>query len=150
MKKILAASVVIFSFNTFASDSSFVEVGLGTEYGGLGTQIYLPLKSDVFDFYISAGLFSYSTETNGELGAGLGSNFYISKKHSIGIYAGVLGTEKVTDYENFQYDTESQIGGSINYKYRFSGKGKSGWVIGASYNIHSDDSYPFVSIGYRF
>lgn len=146
-------SLIVFgciSFVPFVNSESIIEAGIGTEYGGLGSQIYLPIKSDVFDFYASVGGFGYSTETGGEIGGGTGVNYYLNKYSSIGFYGGVLAIKKVTDYKTLEYSTETKFGGSINYRYRLSGKGNRGFVLGVSYNVHSEDSYPFVSLGYRF
>ena len=137
-------------YTPFGNTESIVEAGIGTEYGGLGSQIYFPIKSNNFDFYIAGGLFSYSTETGGELGAGAGTNYYLDQHSSIGIYGGVLAIDKITNHETLDYSTDTKFGGSINYRYRFLGKGNGGFVLGVSYNVHSEDHYPFVSLGYRF
>lgn len=149
--KVFFCAVGLFSsFNSFAKEQSFIEAGLGVEYGGLGVQIYLPLNSDYFDFYVAGGLFSYSTETNGEFGAGIGGNYFLSKNSSIGLYGGVINVDKVTDYNTLDYSTDTDLGGAINYQYHLSGNGEAGFVFGVSYSFYDGGSYPFVSLGYRF
>lgn len=94
-KVFFCAFGLFYSFSSFAQEQSFIETGLGVEYGGLGVQLYLPLNSDYFDFYVAGGLFSYSTETEGEFGAGIGGNYILSKNSSVGLYGGLVNVDKV-------------------------------------------------------
>lgn len=153
MKKLLTvlalSSASLFSFNSFASERPFLELGLGVEYGGLGTQIYLPLALDNVDVYLAAGIFSYSSRTDEEYGFGAGFNYYLEKNHSVNLYYGVLNEESYLN-DQFEVQREHDYGLSVGYKYYFSGRNKSGFTLGATFNLYDGDTYPMFSVGYRY
>ncbi|WP_338591250.1 hypothetical protein VXM60_01790 [Shewanella khirikhana] len=138
------------TFSASSNQSSTIGFGLGVEYGGLGARIYIPIGVNNFELYTSAGLFSYSTETNEEFGAGIGLNYHITDNSSMGIYTGVVNIDNEYQHNSLDYSTSYDIGGSINYTYHFSGKNNTGFSIGGSYNFYDNGSYPFISFGYRF
>lgn len=148
---ILILSLTLFSNIVEAKRAKefFLDVGLGVEYGGLGTQFHLPFNLKQAEVFMSVGLFSTSTQTGAEVGAGAGMNYFLDKNNSLSLYYGVINIEKYLT-ETLEVKTEADYGLSVGYKYFFSGKNQSGFSFGLSYNIYDDDSYPFFSIGYRY
>ncbi|MDC8830139.1 hypothetical protein [Alteromonas gilva] len=151
----LALSSTLLSFDSYASERPFLEFGVGIEYGGLGTQIHLPLRFEDVDVYLAAGVFSYSSRTNEEYGFGGGFNYYLQKHHSINLYYGVLNERSYFNERNyftdqFEVKREQDYGLSLGYKYYFNNRSKSGLTLGATLNVYDDDTYPFFSIGYRY
>ena len=127
----------------------FLDVGVGVEYGGLGTQFHLPFKLDDLDVFMSAGLFSASTLAGSEVGLGAGINYFLDKNNSVSLYYGALNSRS---YYTDDLETKSELdyGISLGYKYFFNEHSRSGFSVGISYNVYADDSYPFFSLGYRF
>lgn len=146
----LLSVLTLFSAQALSDDGSFIETGLGVEYGGLGSKFYMPLKLNSMEVYVATGMFYYSTETGGEIGAGAGMDYYLDKHQSFGGYIGLVDVHKEIDWENPWPDPERKIGASINYKYHFRGVKKSGFNLGISYSYAETDHYPFISLGYRF
>lgn len=135
--------------NTFAKEDSFLEFGVGVEYGGIGTQVHFPIGGKVFDVYGSVGVFSFSGQTNQQFGAGVGMNFYLDNNNSINLYSGVLNSHSELT-ENLEHNVDANIGLSFGYKYHFHKIKKSGWSLGVTYNVYQGGHYPFFSIGYRY
>jgi len=144
-----ALLLTIYQTNAFAKDNSLLEFGVGVEYGGIGTQFHFPIGGKTFDIYGAVGLFSYSTQTEGQVGAGVGMNFYLDSNNSINLYSGVMNSNSYYT-DNLERKTDVDLGLSVGYKYHFHKIKKSGWVLGVSYNVYKDDHYPFISIGYRY
>ncbi|MCE9677814.1 hypothetical protein LZP69_01230 [Shewanella sp. AS1] len=139
------------SQQTMATPASMVAVGLGVEYGGLGAQVFLPVRFDNLELYLSAGLMGYSSPGDHfGGGGGIGSNLYFAPNHSLGLYAGVVSLEREHDPYGMTSGFEYKVGGSLNYKFHFAKKGASGGSLGVSYNVYDGGSYPFISLGYRF
>lgn len=137
------------ALNSHAKDSFFLELGLGVDYGGLGTQFHIPLNVEKIDVYLSTGLFYASSNTNEEIGFGAGVSYFVDKHNGLNVYYGTLNVDKyLTD--NLEVVAEPDYGVSFGYKYFFKGKNKSGLTFGINYNIYEDDHYPFFSIGYRY
>jgi hypothetical protein len=137
------------SVNANATEDFFFEAGLGVEYGGLGAQFHLPFDFNKIETFVSAGLFSASSQTGEEVGAGVGVNYFLDKTNSFSIYYGVVNIDKyLTD--TLEVKAKADYGASIGYKYFFNGKNKSGFSVGVSYNVYEDENYPFISVGYRF
>jgi len=144
-----ALIVLGFTSNVFAAQEFKVELGLGVDYGGIGTQFHFPIDIKNTELYLATGLFYASTNSNEELGVGAGVNYYLSPNGAFTFYYGTLNVDKyLTD--NLQVTIESDYGASIGYKYYFNKPSKSGFSLGVNYNIYEGDSYPFVSLGYRF
>jgi len=149
----------LLSFNSLAKDtrsntsmssvSSFFEVGVGVEYGGLGTQFHLPKLFDNVDIFLAAGVFFYFTRTGEEFGFGSGFNYYLEDHHSINFYYGILNHERHVN-DNLDIEVDSDYGFSLGYKYYFNGRRKSGFTLGATYNLYYGDAYPSLSLAYRF
>jgi len=153
MKRILIGMIFLSASVDAANNKKFfLETGIGVEYGGLGVQYHLPFF-DIKDIeiYISTGIFGVSSNTdeNVDLGAGVGFNYFLDKKHSLAVYAGVLNSERYLN-ESFVVKTELDYGLSVGYKYFLQGKGKSGMSLGVTYNVYDDGHYPFLSLGYRY
>lgn len=128
---------------------NYFEAGIGTEYGGIGTQVKIPIGKKNFELYGAVGLFGVDSTTGEEIGAGVGINYFLNKHNSISIYTGVLHINKYTT-ETLEFETESDAGVSFGYKFYFNGAEKQGFGLGVSYNIYDGGKYPFFSIGYRF
>lgn len=128
---------------------SLFEVGIGVEYGGFGAQIKMPIDTKSFEIYGALGIFGYSNSTGEELGAGVGFNYFLDKKNALSVYGGVINVQKYTD-DFLNIESKRNLGASIAYKYYFDGKDKTGFGVGVSYNVYSDDSYPFFSLSYRY
>ncbi len=139
----------MFPIFVIAKDNSFLEFGIGVEYGGIGTQFHFPIGGKVFDVYGSVGIFSYSNQTNEQVGGGIGMNFYLDSNNSVNLYSGVLNVNKYLT-ENLEYKIDVDYGLSVGYKYHFHKMKESGWSLGVSYSVYKDDHYPFFSIGYRY
>ena len=165
-KYILSISIIftLTTFHTmaFSKNNASIEFGVGIEYGFVGTQFHFPIGGKTFDVYGAIGI---TQEGKNQLGGGIGTNFYLDNHSTIGLFFGVLNIEKTyTDtYSNSQlnnpqsylndsnnYEINVDVGLSAGYKYYFSKIGKSGWVLGATYNVYNDGHYPFFSIGYRY
>ncbi len=138
------------SVNTYAIERLSIETGIGVEYGGLGTQLHIPLLKKM-DAYISAGLFYASTRDNDEsLGFGAGVNYFLNSQNALSVYYGTLNVERHLVEDTLEVKAEQDNGLSFGYKYFFRNKAERGFTLGASYNIYEGNSYPFFSIGYRF
>jgi len=149
LKGIAVLLLTMFPIFVIAKDNSFLEFGIGVEYGGIGTQFHFPIGGKVFDVYGSVGIFSYSNQTNEQVGGGIGMNFYLDSNNSVNLYSGVLNVNKYLT-ENLEYKIDVDYGLSVGYKYHFHKMKESGWSLGVSYSVYKDDHYPFFSIGYRY
>jgi len=138
-----------FTSNTFAAQEFKIELGLGVDYGGIGTQFHFPIDIKNTDIYLATGLFYASTDSNEEIGVGAGVNYYINPQGAVTFYYGTMNVDKYLT-NNLEVETESDYGVSIGYKYYFNRPSKPGFSLGLNYNVYDDDSYPFVSLGYRF
>ncbi len=131
----------------------FLETGLGIEYGGAGVQLHLPFSLKDTEVFVAVGALAASSSSNSksnvELGSGVGLNYFLDRKSSLGFYCGTLNIEKNYD-ENVQAQYHADYGISIGYKYFFAGKGKSGLSLGVTYNVYDDGHFPFFSVGYRY
>lgn len=138
-----------FASNVFAAKEFKFELGLGIDYGGIGTQVHFPINIKNTDLYLASGLFYASTNSNQEVGFGAGVNYYINSKGAFSFYYGTLNVDKYLT-NNLEVETDSDYGISIGYKYYFNNPSKPGFSLGINYNVYNDDSYPFFSLGYRF
>ena len=48
---------LLVSFSSYSYNKPYLEIGLGVEYGGLGSQIHVPIEIDDFDFFVAVGIF---------------------------------------------------------------------------------------------
>lgn len=149
LRGIAVLLLTMFPIFAIAKDNSFLEFGIGVEYGGIGTQFHFPIGGKVFDVYGSVGIFSYSNQTNEQVGGGIGMNFYLDSNNSVNLYSGVLNVNKYLT-ENLEYKIDVDYGLSVGYKYHFHKIRESGWSLGVSYSVYKDDHYPFFSVGYRY
>lgn len=151
IKKIcISLTLLCASSNIFAFEKLKLEFGIGSEYGGLGTQIYLPISSKAFQTYITVGYLGLDTDKdNSFFASGAGVNFRINRKSNWGIYSGILDTGSSIDVNNgFINKTDTNFYGvSINYKYNLF---RSNFKVGASFNIHEEGNYPMVSVSYQY
>ncbi len=149
IKVMLALLFMHISAVAYGNDRFALETGLGVDYAGIGTQVYLPLGIDRVDIYLAAGLFYASSDNTKEMGVGAGANFFISKHNAVALYLGTMNVDKYID-DNLEINTQSDFGVSLGYKYYFNTPTKAGFTLAINYNIYNDGSYPFLSIGYRY
>ena len=134
----------------YAKSSPKLESGIGTEYGLVGTQIFIPLGLKNIQPYVALGATALSENTkNNFYASGLGVNFKLNRSHYWGLYGGVLNESSHLKENNgiFESVDSYDYGLSVNYKYRIL---KSNLFIGASYNLYRDGSYPMISFSYRY
>ncbi|GLS83651.1 hypothetical protein [Paraferrimonas haliotis] len=161
VKSTLGACVLLLSSFTATSAplAPIVELGVGVQYGFVGTQIHLPLQSPDFTVFGAFGvnLKEPTSDVDSFLAGGIGAHYYLDKHHALTGYLGVLKISEEIHYNwdnpppNYLGETEYKrhVGASLGYKYYWSGYQKSGFNFGVSYNQYKDDGYPAASIGYR-
>lgn len=127
-----------------------METGAGIEYGGFGAQVVLPTPIKSLEMYVATGFLDNPSNEENSIGAGVGANYFVNRHVAFGLYGGILEIDSFTDETGYiEYDRK--LGGSIGAKIYFSGQGKSGFVLGATYNYSPDgDSFPFISLAYRY
>lgn len=147
---IIAVLVISYALPANAKTSPKFEFGIGTEYGLVGTQIFIPLGLKGIQPYVTFGATALNENTkNNFYASGLGVNFKLNRSHQWGLYGGVLNESSQLEGENgiFESVESYDYGLSINYKYRIL---KSNWYIGGSYNLYHDGSYPMISFSYQY
>ncbi|WP_146105466.1 hypothetical protein [Psychrosphaera saromensis] len=142
----------ISAFPTFSSNKSIpIEVGIGVEYGGAGSQIFLPASNQKFNSYVTVGVVSaFSENENTFIVSGVGVNFRLNRQSTWGLYSGILGTEShfnINDESLIERQKVSLYGLSVNYKHKIL---KSNFYLGASYNIYSEGTYPMITFSYKY
>ena len=135
---------------SWARQGPFMETGAGIEYGGFGAQAVLPTPIKSLEMYVATGFLDNPSNEENSIGAGVGANYFVNRHVALGLYGGILEIDSFTDETGYvEYDRK--LGGSIGAKIYFSGQGKSGFVLGATYNYSPDgDSFPFISLAYRY
>ncbi|WP_370240015.1 hypothetical protein [Marisediminitalea sp.] len=135
---------------SWARQGPFMETGAGIEYGGFGAQVVLPTPIKSLEMYVATGFLDNPSNEENSIGAGVGANYFVNRHVAFGLYGGILEIDSFTDETGYvEYDRK--LGGSIGAKIYFSGQGKSGFVLGATYNYSPDgDSFPFISLAYRY
>ena len=135
---------------SWAKQGPFMETGAGIEYGGFGAQVGLPTPIKSLEMYVATGFLDNPSNEENSIGAGVGANYFVNRHIALGLYGGILEIDSFTDETGYvEYDRK--LGGSIGAKIYFSGQGKSGFVLGATYNYSPDgDSFPFISLAYRY
>ena len=135
---------------SWARQGLFMETGAGIEYGGFGAQVVLPTPIKSLEMYVATGFLDNPSNEENSIGAGVGANYFVNRHVALGLYGGILEIDSFTDETGYvEYDRK--LGGSIGAKIYFSGQGKSGFVLGATYNYSPDgDSFPFISLAYRY
>ena len=135
---------------SWAKQGPFMETGAGIEYGGIGAQVVLPTPIKSLEMYVATGFLDNPSNEENSIGAGVGANYFVNRHIALGLYGGILEIDSFTDETGYvEYDRK--LGGSIGAKIYFSGQGKSGFVLGATYNYSPDgDSFPFISLAYRY
>jgi hypothetical protein len=133
-----------------AKSSPKFEFGIGTEYGLVGTQIFIPLGLKNIQPYVAFGATALNENTkNNFYASGLGVNFKLNRSHQWGLYGGVLNESSQFEENNGIIESVDSYdyGLSVNYKYRML---KTNWFIGGSYNLYQDGGYPMISFSYRY
>ncbi|GGF73713.1 hypothetical protein [Alteromonas lipolytica] len=120
------------------------EVGVGWEYGIIGSQFSWQTPLEPLELFVAAG-FDGSSESGGSFRGGSGLNLFFNKYIAVTGYAGMS-----TTHNAYNDDLEHDFGGSAGLKVFFAGKNKPGIVIGASYIYDGEEWSPLASIGYRF
>ena len=135
---------------SWAKQGPFIETGAGIEYGGFGAQVGMPTPIKSLELYVATGFLDNPSNEENSIGAGVGANYFVNRHVAFGLYGGILEIDSFTDETGYvEYDRK--LGGSIGAKIYFSGQGKSGFVLGATYNYSPDgDSFPFISLAYRY
>ena len=135
---------------SWAKQGPFMETGAGIEYGGFGAQVGMPTPIKSLELYVATGFLDNPSNEENSIGAGVGANYFVNRHVAFGLYGGILEIDSFTDETGYvEYDRK--LGGSIGAKIYFSGQGKSGFVLGATYNYSPDgDSFPFISLAYRY
>ena len=108
---------------TWAIDYNFT-VGLGTQYGGLGSQYVINHEDS--KYYVALGL----------PGASVGMKTLISENqyHSMGTnYGKIFGL--------YNYDTEFV---AMTYNYHFNGFKRRGWELGAGLGYMKETRYKYL------
>lgn len=133
-----------------AKQQVYLETGAGIEYGGFGAQVVMPTPIKSLEVYVASGMLDSPSKEEYSLGAGVGANYFVNRHFALGLYGGIMEIDSVGDGTGYiEYDRK--LGGSIGAKIYFSGQGKSGFVLGATYNYSPDgESFPFVSLAYRY
>ena len=135
---------------SWAKQGPFMETRAGIEYGGFGAQVGMPTPIKSLELYVATGFLDNPSNEENSIGAGVGANYFVNRHVAFGLYGGILEIDSFTDETGYvEYDRK--LGGSIGAKIYFSGQGKSGFVLGATYNYSPDgDSFPFISLAYRY
>ena len=135
---------------SWAKQGPFMETGAGIEYGGFGAQVGMPTPVKSLELYVATGFLDNPSNEENSIGAGVGANYFVNRHFALGLYGGILEIDSVSDGTGYiEYDRK--LGGSIGAKIYFSGQGKSGFVLGATYNYSPDgESFPFISLAYRY
>jgi hypothetical protein len=147
-------TLLLFTLYSAASSAeSHFSVGSGKPYGGVLGGSYSHQLSG-FDAYVSAGLLSYSGN-KANPGWQIGFDMPVMDTNNvIGISYGTSSTSAINEHV-FVY-----TGPSLNYKYYFSTRHESSWLLGVSgytskidrENPLFDDKHSGVSltVGYQF
>ena len=135
---------------SWAKQGPFIETGAGIEYGGFGAQVGMPTPIKSLELYVATGFLDNPSNEENSIGAGVGANYFVNRHVALGLYGGILEIDSFTDETGYvEYDRK--LGGSIGAKIYFSGQGKSGFVLGATYNYSPDgESFPVISLAYRY
>lgn len=167
MRKVIVLFAVFSSMSVSTNAESFIEGGVGSQFGGfLGAKYSVTTGSN--RYFLGAGVSDFEGASGREYGVSIGWENALSRKHSLGVF--VL-TE---DYDVYTPATFSQEAGlqpgtlesvtsnyiAGSYTFYFSGNDRAGVLAGASLGkkyIHSDFDNGFESgmtvgfqLGYQF
>jgi len=151
-RKIAITSLFFCSLGVHAENLFSFGVGIGYSYSGLGVNVSKLAANDIK--YFSAGCVSHSTTFGSACGVGIG---WIttellktpSKKHGLGGYLGIVGSENKINVSSF--DNESVYGLGIGYHYFFKGISEPGTNLGFSLVAgEGGENSVMLQLGYQF
>ena len=149
MKRIVALALCLCCWSASAANRMHLETGVGIEYGGIGSQVVFPSPLKNLEFYAAFGALKDSDKASNSFGAGVGGNLFLNKHLAVGLYGGIIDIKNQSN-NDFKNEEKRQLGGAVGVKVYLSGQSKRGWVLGVTYNKSSDESFPFITLGYRF
>lgn len=126
-----------------------IEVGVGVEYGGLGTQLHFPMLSKSVELFIATGVYKLSTRDGESIAYGTGANYFMDENQAYSLYYGLIKEERYLG-ETLELKSDKEFGLSLGYKYFVSSRNESGLSFGGTLNVYEGGAYPFISVGYRF
>jgi hypothetical protein len=117
--------IFLVSFSTMSKDLDYdFSVGLGSQYGGLGTQF--AINNDKSKYFVGLGFPGISV--------GMKTQFSENTHYSWGLNAGKM-------YGILSSDTAF---GGITYNYHFNGFNSKGWEVGTGLTYYKQDEYTAI------